>query len=33
MSAGVFIYYMKENAVHSLKANDNTSFILTLTKA
>ncbi|OGI16548.1 MAG: hypothetical protein A3J63_03035 [Candidatus Moranbacteria bacterium RIFCSPHIGHO2_02_FULL_40_12b] len=29
MSAGVFIY-MKENAVHSLKANENTSFILAL---
>jgi|TARA_B100002003_G_C13899291_1_gene438186 nitric oxide dioxygenase len=30
MSPGVFIY-MKENAVHSLKAKKNTSFILTLT--
>ena len=29
MSPGVFIY-MNENAVHSLKANENTSFILTL---
>jgi len=29
MSAGVFIY-MKENVVHSLKANENTSFILVL---
>src|SRR3989338_4327996 len=29
MSPGVFIY-MKENAVHSLKANENTCFILTL---
>ncbi len=30
MSPGVFIY-MEENAVHSLKANENTSFILVLT--
>ena len=30
MLPGVFIY-MKENAVHSLKANENTSFILALT--
>jgi nitric oxide dioxygenase len=30
MSSGVFIY-MKENAIHSLKANENTSFILVLT--
>lgn len=29
MSPGVFIF-MKENAVHSLKANKDTSFILTL---
>jgi len=29
MSKGVFIF-MKENAVHSLNANENTSFILTL---
>ena len=29
MSAGAFIY-MKENVVHSLKANENTSFILVL---
>ena len=29
MSSGVFIY-MGENAIHSLKANENTSFILTL---
>ncbi|MFC2143690.1 cupin domain-containing protein [Candidatus Aenigmatarchaeota archaeon] len=31
MSSGVFIH-MKENAVHSLQANENTSFILVLTK-
>jgi len=31
MEKGVFIN-MKENAVHSLKANDNTSFILILNK-
>jgi nitric oxide dioxygenase len=31
MKEGVIIY-MKKNAVHSLKANKNTSFILTLTK-
>ncbi len=30
MSPGVFIY-MNENAVHSLKADENTSFILVLT--
>ncbi len=30
MSSGVFIY-MKENVIHSLKANENTSFILVLT--
>ncbi len=30
MSPGVFIY-MRENAIHSLKANENTSFILVLT--
>lgn len=30
MSSGVFIY-MQENAVHSLKANENTSFMLVLT--
>lgn len=30
MSPGVFIY-MKENAIHSLKANENTSFLLVLT--
>ncbi len=30
MAAEVFIY-MKENATHSLKANENTSFILVLT--
>ena len=30
MSPGVFIY-MKENAIHSLKADENTSFILALT--
>ena len=29
MSPGVFIY-MKENAVHSLRANKNTSFLLAL---
>lgn len=29
MSSGVFIY-MKKNAIHSLRANENTSFILTL---
>lgn len=29
MSSGAFIY-MNENAVHSLKSNENTSFILTL---
>ena len=29
MKEGIFIY-MKENAVHSLKANENTSFLLTL---
>lgn len=29
MLPGIFIY-MKENAIHSLKANENTSFILTL---
>jgi quercetin dioxygenase-like cupin family protein len=32
MSPGAFIY-MNENAVHSLKANEDTSFILTLTNA
>jgi quercetin dioxygenase-like cupin family protein len=32
MSPGVFIY-LKENAVHSLKAEENTSFILVLTSA
>jgi nitric oxide dioxygenase len=32
MSSGVFIY-MKENAVHSLKADENTSFILALTNS
>jgi len=32
MLPGVFIY-MKENAIHSLKANENTSFILALTNA
>ncbi len=30
MSSGVFVY-MKENAIHSLKALDNTTFILVLT--
>lgn len=30
MSPGVFIY-LKENAIHSLKANENTSFLLVLT--
>lgn len=30
MSSGVFIY-MKEDAIHSLKANENTSFLLVLT--
>ncbi|MBU1131310.1 cupin domain-containing protein [Patescibacteria group bacterium] len=30
MSSGVFIY-MNENAIHSLRANENTSFILALT--
>ncbi len=30
MSSGVFIY-MKENAIHSLKADENTSFMLVLT--
>ena len=30
MLPGVFIY-MKENAIHSLKANENTSFLLVLT--
>ena len=32
MSEGVFIY-MKENAVHSLSAEENTSFLLVLTKS
>ncbi len=32
MTPGVFIY-MKENAVHFLKANENTSFILVLNNA
>ena len=31
MSSGVFIY-MKKNAIHSLKTNENTSFILVLTR-
>ncbi|MAH01632.1 MAG: cupin domain-containing protein [Candidatus Woesearchaeota archaeon] len=31
MSSGVFIY-MKDNATHSLKADENTSFILVLTR-
>ena len=31
MEAGVFIF-MKENAVHSLKAKENTTFILSLVK-
>jgi len=31
MKEGVFIF-MKENAVHSLKANENTSFLLILIK-
>ena len=31
MSPGVFIY-MKEDAIHSLKADENTSFILVLTQ-
>ncbi|MEK6823757.1 MAG: cupin domain-containing protein [Nanoarchaeota archaeon] len=31
MKKGVLIY-MKENAVHSLKANENTSFLLILTE-
>jgi nitric oxide dioxygenase len=30
ISSGVFIY-MKENAIHSLRVNENTSFILVLT--
>jgi len=30
MSSGVFIY-MKENAIHSLNADENTSFLLVLT--
>ncbi len=30
MESGVFIY-MKKNAVHSLKADENTSFVLVLT--
>ncbi len=30
MSPSIFIY-MKENAIHSLKANQNTSFLLVLT--
>tara|TARA_Y100000031_G_scaffold144055_1_gene175125 strand:+ start:5514 stop:5816 length:303 start_codon:yes stop_codon:yes gene_type:complete len=32
MSSGVFIY-MKDNATHSLKADENTSFILVLTRS
>ena len=32
MSSGVFIY-MKEGAIHSLKADENTSFILVLTNS
>tara|TARA_Y100000310_G_C20423011_1_gene687586 strand:- start:272 stop:574 length:303 start_codon:yes stop_codon:yes gene_type:complete len=32
MSSGVFIY-MKKNAIHSLKTNENTSFILVLTNS
>jgi nitric oxide dioxygenase len=32
MSSGVFIY-MKDNATHSLKADENTSFILVLTNS
>ena len=32
MSSGVFIY-MKDNATHTLKADENTSFILVLTNS
>lgn len=32
MAPGIFIY-MKENSIHSLKANNNTSFILSLVNA